>query len=280
MTEAEWSLSTKPGRMLSFIRDKGSERKLRLFACGAVRRIWHLLTDERLRQAIVVSERHADGQVSDRELGAAISDAHRARRKGDHAWRAAYDAARYRVGTASHNAHSAILYVPSAAGTAAHQLAEADLCRAELDVRLSSMTRMHFIEMVNDEVVRSHSWTDAERIEEAAATEAVAKQAARTVPKAAQTVELTALASLLRDIFGSLFRPLPTIPIAVLTWNDGTPRKLAQVIYEEGAFDRLPLLADALEDTGCTDAAILTHCRSGDEHVRGCWVVDLLLGKD
>jgi hypothetical protein len=75
VTEAEWSISVDPERMLSFIRDKGSERKLRLFACGAVRRIWPLLTDERLREAIVVSERHADGQVSNRELGAAIADA-------------------------------------------------------------------------------------------------------------------------------------------------------------------------------------------------------------
>ena len=54
---------------------------------------------------------------------------------------------------------------------------------------------------------------------------------------------------------------------------------MAQLIYDDRAFDRLPLLADALEDAGCTDADILAHCRNGGEHVRGCWVVDLLLGK-
>ena len=64
-----------------------------------------------------------------------------------------------------------------------------------------------------------------------------------------------------------------------LAWNDGAIRKMAQVIYDDRAFDRLPLLADALDDAGCTDAAILGHCRGGGEHVRGCWVVDLLLGK-
>jgi hypothetical protein len=279
VTETEWSLSADPERMLSFIRDKGSERKLRLFACGAVRRIWPLLTDERLREAIVVSERHADGQVSDRELGAAISGAHRARSKGDHAWRAAYDAARYRVGTAFHNAHSAFLYVPSAAGTAAYRrvLAEAEARRA---VYRTTTTRMFFIEMVDDEIVHSHSWTDPEPPADAAPTEEEADQSARTASKSTNAAELAALASLLRDIFGSLFRPLPSLPITVQTWNDGTPRKLAQMIYEAGAFDRLPLLADALEDAGCADAAILTHCRSGDEHVRGCWAVDLLLGKD
>jgi hypothetical protein len=55
--------------------------------------------------------------------------------------------------------------------------------------------------------------------------------------------------------------------------------KLSRAIYDDRAFDRLPVLADALEDAGCTDRTILAHCRSGGEHVRGCWVVDLLLGK-
>ena len=64
-----------------------------------------------------------------------------------------------------------------------------------------------------------------------------------------------------------------------LAWNDGTIRRIAQAIYDERAFDRLAILADALEDAGCDNADILNHCRSGGEHVRGCWVVDLLLGK-
>jgi hypothetical protein len=56
-------------------------------------------------------------------------------------------------------------------------------------------------------------------------------------------------------------------------------RKLAQAIYEERAFDRLAILADALEEAGCTDAEVLAHCRGGGEHVLGCWVVDCILGK-
>ena len=56
--------------------------------------------------------------------------------------------------------------------------------------------------------------------------------------------------------------------------------KLARSIYEERAFDRLPVLADALEDAGCTDAIILGHCRGPGVHVRGSWVIDLLLGKE
>jgi hypothetical protein len=55
---------------------------------------------------------------------------------------------------------------------------------------------------------------------------------------------------------------------------------LARCIYAERAFDRLPILADALEDAGCDDADILSHCRGDGPHVRGCWVVDLILGKE
>ena len=84
---------------------------------------------------------------------------------------------------------------------------------------------------------------------------------------------------LLRDVFGPLaFRPTPITP-AVLVWGGGTVLKLAQTIYEEHAFDRLPVLADALEEAGCTDQQILRHCREPGEHVRGCWVIDLLLTK-
>jgi hypothetical protein len=85
-------------------------------------------------------------------------------------------------------------------------------------------------------------------------------------------------AHLLQDIFGKPSRRV-TIPRALLAWNDDTIRKLAQAIYDERAFDRLPILADALEESGCQDPDILGHCRSGGEHVRGCWVIDLLLGK-
>jgi hypothetical protein len=87
------------------------------------------------------------------------------------------------------------------------------------------------------------------------------------------------LPDLLRDVFGNPFR-IPFVDPAWLEWNDGTVPRLAQVIYDERAFDRMPALADALEDAGCDDADILRHCREPGEHVRGCWVIDLLLGKE
>jgi hypothetical protein len=84
---------------------------------------------------------------------------------------------------------------------------------------------------------------------------------------------------LLHDIFGNPFRPARIDP-AWLAWNHGTVRLLAEAIYAERAFERMPILADALEEAGCGDADLLHHCRQSDAvHVRGCWVVDLLTGR-
>jgi hypothetical protein len=96
--------------------------------------------------------------------------------------------------------------------------------------------------------------------------------------KAIKTSETATHAAILRDIFGSPFHSLILDP-SWLSWNDGTIVKLARVIYDECAFERLPILADALEESGCTNPEILNHCRQPGEHVRGCWVVDLILGK-
>jgi hypothetical protein len=89
----------------------------------------------------------------------------------------------------------------------------------------------------------------------------------------------------LRDIFGNPFRPVAISP-AVLAWNDALVVRLAQAAYEErhlpeGTLDnsRLLILADALEEAGCTDTDILVHLRSPGPHVRGCWAVDLCLGR-
>jgi hypothetical protein len=62
-------------------------------------------------------------------------------------------------------------------------------------------------------------------------------------------------------------------------WLTSTVAALAQGIYADRAFDRLPILADALQDAGCGNEDVLAHCRGAGPHARGCWVVDLLLGK-
>ena len=82
----------------------------------------------------------------------------------------------------------------------------------------------------------------------------------------------------LRDIFGNPFRPASLDP-AWLRWNDAAIPRIAQATHDDRRFQDLPILADALEEAGCTSGDILEHCRGPGPHVRGCWVVDLLLGK-
>ena len=92
--------------------------------------------------------------------------------------------------------------------------------------------------------------------------------------------ELTAVgSSYLRDVFRHPLRPVH-LAARWQVWNQGNAVKLAQGIYDDRAFERLPMLADALQDAGCDNADILDHCRLPGEHVRGCWVIDLLLCKD
>jgi hypothetical protein len=86
-------------------------------------------------------------------------------------------------------------------------------------------------------------------------------------------------AEYLRDLIGPLpFRPVSIDPVW-LSWHDGCVGTMARTIYEERRFEEIPILADALEEAGCQDQDILVHCRRPGEHVRGCWVVDLVLGK-
>jgi hypothetical protein len=91
--------------------------------------------------------------------------------------------------------------------------------------------------------------------------------------------ELRAQADLACDVLGDIFCPVTIYP-AWLSWHDGLPVSMARRMYDSRDFSDMPVLADALEEAGCRDADILGHCRSEGEHVRGCWVVDLLLGKE
>ena len=95
---------------------------------------------------------------------------------------------------------------------------------------------------------------------------------------AALASEEEAQCRLLRDLFGSPFRRAVADP-AWLAWNEGAIGHIARTIYEERRFHDLSILADALEEAGCNDPDILAHCRGPGEHTRGCWVLDLLLGR-
>jgi hypothetical protein len=143
-----------------------------------------------------------------------------------------------------------------------------------------------------DAVAAAHKAAEAARAAAEAACEESAVAAAAVAVAAGCTsyagdpalkdyvaAEHRAQCRLLRCVVGNPFRPASVDP----TWlaaDGGAAVELAHRIYQERAFGRLPDLARALEAAGCADPEILTHCRSGGEHVRGCWVVDLILSKD
>jgi hypothetical protein len=84
--------------------------------------------------------------------------------------------------------------------------------------------------------------------------------------------------ALLRELFGNPFRPFAVDP-TWLAFDDGCVPNLARAIYEHQSWDEMPVLGDALEEAGCPDEAALWHCRHAQGHLRGCWVLDALLGK-
>ena len=81
---------------------------------------------------------------------------------------------------------------------------------------------------------------------------------------------------MLREVFGNPCRPAAVDD----AWLTSTVVSLARHIHESRDFSAMPILADALQDGGCTQPDILSHCRQPGGHVRGCWVLDLLLGKE
>jgi hypothetical protein len=105
-----------------------------------------------------------------------------------------------------------------------------------------------------------------------------AREAAEAMESLSQEEDRRLHADLLREVIGNPFRTTK-VDRSWLAWNCGTVVKLAETIYEDRAFDHLPGLADALEEAGCSDLDILSHCRQGGQHFRGCWPLDLLLGR-
>ncbi len=98
------------------------------------------------------------------------------------------------------------------------------------------------------------------------------------VPKSDDyTSERADQCALVRDIFENPFRPAVAFD---LSWRTDTVRALASQMYESRDFSAMPILADALQDAGRDNADVLNHCREPGPHVRGCWVVDLVLGKE
>jgi hypothetical protein len=251
MTDAEWLACADPTPMLEFLRGKASDRKLRLFACGCCRRVWGLIRDERFRNALRAAELFADSMVTQEEM----------------------------------------LEARGAAMPAfAHLHADDEAPAAALSASGIPAPKKSFSEHLVDAFADPWWEDEFDKGDPHAPAVVTARRAAWAVaraqgqqpllnPSSGQEMERQAQGNLIRCIFGNPFRPSPPLPPAVLLWNDTTVRCIAEGIYEERAFRRLPILADALLDAGCDNEELITHCRSEEPHVRGCWAVDLILGK-
>jgi hypothetical protein len=239
--------------MLEFLQDRASARKVWLFAVACCRRVWDLLTDEWSRTAVEVVERFVDGLATGEELQAAPEAARNV--VVSHA-----AAISHAVAVTGLNPTLAA-FAALTAHSATVEVAYAPHPENAYQVSLTTLeARMFALGLDHRDYGMSLSRDRAIRV--------------------ARAPELKSQAHLVRDIFGPLpFRSV-TVDPSWLGWNGGTVVQLVRSIYEERRFGDLPVLADALEDSGCSDPDILGHCRSGLDHVRGCWVVDLVLGKE
>ncbi len=246
VTEAEWLAATLPGPLLEHVwqhrrraRHRGCRRQLRLFACACCRRAWHLLPERRLVRTLQTCERYADGLADEAERSAARAEA--------------YDAANQAGALPMSMAAYAVWYAAGANALSAACGAQSYAANALMHEARAAAGTGHFT------VPES-----------------------RALAGRAIGAEWGRHCLLARDIFGNPFRPVAVGP-ACLTPQVAALARAAYVQRElpAGSLDgtRLAVLADALEEAGCTEEALLGHLRGPGPHVRGCWAVDLLLGK-
>jgi hypothetical protein len=260
MTEVEWMSGQAPERMLELVAEKVSNRKRRLLAVACCRAIWPLLADRRSRAAVEVVERYADGLAGDEladaadEAGLAVGDLERA------------------VQEARDDYNTETAWGGCSCPT----------CEAERDERMDEINPRNDPDL-------GYQLLEMQAAGQAACAAALlAHHATRdywAVPRLLSAAMRRGgpalqidLARLLHELIGNPFREVAIDP-AWRTWERGVVVGLAQTIYEEKAFERLPILADALEDAGCAEGALLRHLRQPDGHLRGCWALDAVLGR-
>jgi hypothetical protein len=256
MTEERWDEAVDPSEMLTHPQVAASPRKLRLFVCACCRRIWPLLTEPLWREGVAIAERYADQLAGLQQLRRAAEAIEQIEREsvGDEYWT------------------GEVQNPPAAAVVAA--LKAGDMLNFSFRVGFDGPWQTGR---------RSESYMAGFGAVNAALTVMQASSTEGTQPWMAQLrglksktdTEKGVQAQLVRDIFGNPFRPANFDP----RWRISDVVTLAQAIYDDRAFDRLPILGDALMDAGCDDEQVIGHCRGPGPHVRGCWVVDLVLGK-
>jgi hypothetical protein len=246
MSEQDWVTWWDAFDLLSWCADdecRISQRKLQLFAVAYCRTIWPLLTEDLSRRAVEVAEWSADHQARPEALQAVRKVAEAARRAAEPA---AWDPAAPR--------DEAVRYSQL---RLAEFLTQEDFVYHQMAQDVADVVGTLAIHMA----VPPEMWGTEEG-------EAIAEQ----VGGERGPIEC----GLVREIFCNPLRPLSVAP----AWRTPQALAVARTAYEERRWQDLPLLADALEEAGCTEKQILSHCRGPGPHARGCWVVDLVLGKE
>jgi hypothetical protein len=261
--EREWENCDDPTRMLRPLnmrlranaRRRGRTpdlERLRLFACACSRRIWHLLGEED-QGAVQALEEYA--RTRDR------NDLLKARRTH----RLAGNRASQEMSSVSrdHPASEALLLTAWAKNLATSVVWEATATKptSAANAHLSAARAVGSLQRAGEVNGGGHPSGGKPAIDW----------------QVVSAEELAAQAALLRDLFG----PLPFREVGFdLAWLTPAVLSIARRAYDERDFTALPVLADALGDAGCDNQDLLQHCRErGLVHCRGCWVIDLLLGR-
>jgi hypothetical protein len=254
MTEEEWTKADRSTDLLSFaagrtpaVRGWGggflSERKLRLVLVGCCRRHWELFQGPPAAVA-ETAERFADVGATAQELAAALQSAR------DHyapmvALARSFGMAEYNVACAALGLCAPFDGLVRPLG---HSPNPTSPPTTNADVALMSLCNAAAEVAGSDKPVRDRAYR----------------------------AELAAQATLVRCVAGNPFRPVAFAS----EWRTDTAVSLAKQMYEAREFGAMPILADALQDAGCDNEDVLNHCREPEQHVRGCWVVDGVLGKE
>jgi hypothetical protein len=256
MTEAERLASNDPTPMIGFVRDKTSARKLRLLAVAACRRITNHFSDERSRHGVEAAERFADAEIDEVQL--------------DHALTAAFEASEATTyADLSDDRH----HVRHLLAEAARQVSQPPGTLVPQSGRWVPYDGWQSLVSIAEAVGLLHPDSVVQRVPYPEGDLITSSGMELKIP--VSLTEQTAQSFLLRDIFGNPFRPVAFDP----TWRTDTAVSLARGMYDSRNFGAMPILADALQDAGCEDEQILTHCRGANQpRVRRCWVCDLVLG--
>jgi hypothetical protein len=276
MTEVEWLSCIDPSAMLHYLDGMGKarDRKLRLLACACCRRIWDLIEGELHRRAIEVAEQFADGPGSVIEWADSGGVVFRELRRGPAEGRMAEEreaALRELENERNSLDPTEVLYRYD-------HLTPEDTAMYTLFIQY----QLHWSVVNFAAQLRAAPESYWKRYESPTLTPEEERRW-----EAGRQVESNAQTHLLRDIIGNPFHPAPVIDPAWLTRNNGLVKRLAEAAYQErslpdGTLDvaRLAVLADALTDVGCTDPDLLEHLQGPGPHTRGCFVLDLLTGRE